>query len=207
MSVRFWKLVVSYELPGHDAERLRNVDYRGIDLGRHRRAVRIDTDRPRPRILGRAASATPPVSRWAAVRSAAGRWAATPALQMLRCCGLRGAGLTVTCDNGAAVGWLAEGCCAGVAGGDGDASGGVEGACCAGAAGGDGVASEGCGGRLLRRRRCLGAHVVCARGGERDVAHRKQDSLRDRLDALMSAHDGPQKKCRRDDVTPSPRRC
>ena len=47
--------VVVYEFPGHDAERLRNVDYRGIDLGRHRRAVRIDTDRSRARILGPAA--------------------------------------------------------------------------------------------------------------------------------------------------------
>ena|ERR1700754_1674480 len=75
-----------------------------------------------------------------------------------RCCGLRGAGLTVTCDNGAAFGSLAAGCCAGVAGGDGDASDGVDGACCAGAAGGDGVASEGAAGE--------GAAGVCSVGGE-----------------------------------------
>jgi hypothetical protein len=55
-----------------------------------------------------------------------------------RCCGLRGAGLTVTCDNGAAFGWLAEGGCDGE-----EVSGGVDGACCTGAAGCDGVASEG----------------------------------------------------------------
>ena len=46
--------------------------------------------------------------------------------------------MTVTCDNGAAFGWSAEGCCADVTGGDGEASGCVEGACCVGVAGGDG---------------------------------------------------------------------
>ncbi len=200
------KARVIYELPGHDGERLRNVDYRGIDLGCDRRAVRIDADRSRPRILGRAAR---PGQLYRAGRRGARRRGARARHLRYRCALLRPAGRRV----------------------DGD----LRQRRCVRLVGGRllrrrsrrrrrGVRWRGrsllrrCGrrrwgrvrrrgGRLLRRRRCLGAHFVSGRGGERDVAHRKQDGLCDRLDALMSLHDGPQKKCRRDDVTPSPRRC
>src|SRR5207302_2601062 len=45
------KAGIRYELPGHDAERLWNVDQGRVDLRRRRRAVRIDALRPRARIL------------------------------------------------------------------------------------------------------------------------------------------------------------
>src|SRR5262249_6297748 len=45
------KAVVRDELPRHDAERLRNVDDRRIDFGRHRVAVRVHADRAGARIL------------------------------------------------------------------------------------------------------------------------------------------------------------
>src|SRR5512132_714933 len=45
------KAAVRDELPRHDAERLRNTDQRRVDLGRHRRAVRVHADRARVRIL------------------------------------------------------------------------------------------------------------------------------------------------------------
>src|SRR5262249_8325157 len=45
------KTVVRDELPRHHTERLRNVHQRRIDLGCHWRAVRINADRTRARIL------------------------------------------------------------------------------------------------------------------------------------------------------------
>ena len=42
-----------------------------------------------------------------------------------------------------------------------------------------------------------GHALVCGCGGERDVAHRKQDCLRDCLDALTRPHDNPQEKLSR----------
>jgi hypothetical protein len=192
--------VVRYELPGHDAERLRNVDDRGIDLGRHRRAVRIDTDRPRPRILCRAAR---PGQLDRAGRRSARRRRARPRHLHCRSALLRPARRRVDGD-------LRQRSCIRLAGGR--LLRGRRRRC---------VRWRGrsllrrcgrrrwsrvrrCGGRLLRRRRCLGTHLVCGRGGEREVAHRKQDCLRDCLDALMRLHDGPPQKCRRDDMTLPP---
>src|SRR6516165_2120326 len=63
------KAVVVEELPGHDAERLGDVDERRIDLGRYRRAVCVDAHRARARIL-RAARRPGRLNRGARIRGA-----------------------------------------------------------------------------------------------------------------------------------------
>ena len=45
------KALIAYEILGHDGDRLRDVDQWSVGLGRARRAVGVDTDRSRARIL------------------------------------------------------------------------------------------------------------------------------------------------------------
>ena len=45
------EVLISDEILGHDGDRLRNIDQRGVGLGRDRSAVRVNTDRARTSIL------------------------------------------------------------------------------------------------------------------------------------------------------------